>query len=102
VPGIAKAGGFTITSSPRDAVPSYSDTKTKLFLELAIQKSPNNPPAAWLWKPKGEILGKELSVRVGGSFVWPPPGVNLGAIKRVLFVAGGVGIKWATERDPQT
>lgn len=93
VPGVAKAGGFTITSSPRDAVPSYSDISSKLFLELAVQKSPDNPPAAWLWQPKERIIGKELAVRVGGSFVWPPPGINLGSIRRAVFIAGGVGIK---------
>ena len=93
VPGVAKAGGFTITSSPRDAVPSYSDISSKLFLELAIQKSPDNPPAAWLWQPKERIIGKELAVRVGGGFVWPPPGINLGSIRRAVFIAGGVGIK---------
>ncbi|KAF2703976.1 hypothetical protein K504DRAFT_391407 [Pleomassaria siparia CBS 279.74] len=92
VPGIAKAGGFTITSSPRDAVPSYSDSASKLFLELAVQKSPNNPPAAWLWQPVNSIRGKELQVRVGGNFVWPPPGVNMGGISRAVFIAGGVGI----------
>ncbi|OCK81709.1 hypothetical protein K432DRAFT_442157 [Lepidopterella palustris CBS 459.81] len=87
VPGLRKAGGFTITSTPRDAVATDSP-----FLELAIQDSPSNPPAAWLWKREEEILGQELSVRVGGSFVWPPPGVNLHQIKRVVFIAGGVGI----------
>jgi hypothetical protein len=32
-------------------------------------------------------------VRVGGSFVWPPPGVDVNKIKRAIFIAGGVGIK---------
>jgi NAD(P)H-flavin reductase len=39
-----------------------------------------------------EILNQELHIRVGGSFVWPPPYVNLNVVKRVVFVAGGVGI----------
>ena len=97
VPGLTKAGGFTITSTPRDALPQSSEPEPNQlhspFLELAVQESPSNPPAAWLWRPSEEILGRELQVRVGGSFVWPPPGVNLDEIYRVIFIAGGVGIK---------
>ena len=87
VPGIPKAGGFTITSPPS----LLSSSHPNPFLELAIQKSLDNPPAAWLWKPEEEILGSELSVRVGGSFVWPLKSYG-GEIRRVVFVAGGVGI----------
>ncbi|OCK87987.1 uncharacterized protein K441DRAFT_647580 [Cenococcum geophilum 1.58] len=96
VPGLTKAGGFTITSTPRDALPQSSEPEPNQlhspFLELAVQESPSNPPAAWLWRPSEEILGKEFQVRIGGSFVWPPPGVNLDEIHRVIFIAGGVGI----------
>ena len=62
-------------------------------MELAVLESPSNPPAAWLWKPTEEILGKEVNIRVGGSFVWPPTGIDLEKIKNVVFIAGGVGIK---------
>lgn len=31
-------------------------------------------------------------MRVGGSFVWPPPGILAFALRKVVFVAGGVGI----------
>jgi len=98
IPGLIKAGGFTITSTPNDAQPqSLVDSGTNEirpapFLELAIQDSPSNPPAAWLWRAADEIVGKKLEVRVGGSFVWPPQGVDLRQIKRVVFIAGGVGI----------
>ncbi|KAI9817873.1 MAG: hypothetical protein M1827_000992 [Pycnora praestabilis] len=96
IPGQFKAGGFTITSTPRDARPAAQTSSSSLehqgYLELAIQKSPRNPPAAWLWQPKEQILGSELRVRVGGSFVWPPPSVNVKSIKRAVFIAGGVGI----------
>ncbi|KAK8856158.1 NADH-cytochrome b-5 reductase [Apiospora arundinis] len=122
-PGVPKAGGFTITSPPSKARPSSSSiTGSKAtdggsepkkekdeqnpavaapgYLELAVQKSPANPPAAWLWqedqdtmKPTKEtIIGREIRVRVGGSFVWPPPGINVRSLRRVVFVAGGVGI----------
>ena len=84
-----KAGGFTITSPPSKATPT---TGAPGYLELAIQKSPDNPPAAWLWKPESEILNQELNVRIGGSFVWPPAGVPLSSIRKLVLVAGGVGI----------
>ncbi|KAK2768551.1 hypothetical protein FQN54_000407 [Arachnomyces sp. PD_36] len=105
VPSIPQAGGFTITSTPADAMPlpplsPFQDAPAESaetegrppYVELAVQNSPSNPAAAWLWKPEGEILGKELGVRVGGSFVWPPPGIGMEAIKKIVFVAGGVGI----------
>lgn len=62
-------------------------------MELAVQEAPSNPASAWLWRPKEEILGKELSIRVGGSFVWPPSDINVQYIKNVVLIAGGVGIK---------
>ena len=87
VPGVSKPGGFTITSPPHLLLPSNPAP----YFELAIQKSPSNPPAAWLWRPEGEILNESLQVRVGGSFVWPP--IFYGKeIKRVVFVTGGIGI----------
>lgn len=91
IPGIPKPGGFTITSTPGDAVAHQHQAHG--YVELAIQKSPSNPAAAWLWRPEKEILGTQLSVRVGGSFVWPPPNVSLQDIEKVVFIAGGVGIK---------
>ena len=63
------------------------------YVELAVQASPFSLPAAWLWRPKDEILGKALAVRVGGSFVWPPSGIPMGGIRNLMFVAGGVGVK---------
>lgn len=64
------------------------------YLELAVQKSPN-APAAWLWRPESEILGSEVEVRVGGSFVWPPPqpAIAVQEVGKAVFIAGGVGIK---------
>lgn len=120
VPGVPKAGGFTITSTPsrargrRTSAPSTETAAATTtaaeeevgggggepgayayayaYLELAVQKSPENPPAAWLWQEEGTILDKELRVRVGGSFVWPPPGINVrSSLRKAVFVAGGVG-----------
>lgn len=84
-------GGFTITSPPLEARPSRPGAKC--YVELAVQNSPQNPAAAWFFQPKSKILGSLLKVRVGGSFVWPPPGILPSQVKRLVFVAGGVGIK---------
>lgn len=89
IPGLPQAGGFTITSTPDQA----KGTRKNGYLELAVQKSPRNPAAAWLWQQSNVVLGSELMVRVGGNFVWPPPNVKVQDIKKVVFVSGGVGIK---------
>ncbi|TEA09977.1 Oxidoreductase NAD-binding domain-containing protein 1 [Colletotrichum sidae] len=85
VPGVAKPGGFTITSTP-----SKARLLTSPYIELAVQNSPSNPPAAWLWNSTS--FGAHLLVRVGGAFVWPAPGIDLVSLRRVVLVAGGVGI----------
>jgi ferredoxin-NADP reductase len=57
-----------------------------------VQKT-DNPPAAWLHRPESDILGKELGIRVGGSFIWDDKEWECGkGCKRVVFIAGGVGI----------
>ncbi|MCJ1450596.1 hypothetical protein MMC28_000929 [Mycoblastus sanguinarius] len=93
IPGLPQAGGFTITSMPKDATPLRRRKPSYAYLELAVQKSPQNPPAAWLWQPIKKILGDELLVRAGGSLVWPPPDIDLESITNLVFIAGGVGIK---------
>ncbi|KAJ5637985.1 hypothetical protein N7490_007864 [Penicillium lividum] len=110
IPSIRNAGGFTITSTPADAqaLPSLDDLEASIatenvaaslvsqgrapYVELAVQDSPSNPAAAWLWRPQYEIIGKKVNIRVGGSFVWPPTGINVHEIKTVVLIAGGVGI----------
>ncbi|KAK5172090.1 uncharacterized protein LTR77_003728 [Saxophila tyrrhenica] len=88
IPGLPKAGGFTITSTPSEARPSGGHPG---HIELAVQKS-TNPPAQWLWQPSEAIMGKQIVVRVGGSFTWPPPQLDTGRINRLVLIAGGVGI----------
>ncbi|PTB72548.1 hypothetical protein M440DRAFT_1341949 [Trichoderma longibrachiatum ATCC 18648] len=104
IPGVPKAGGFTITSAPSSSFPSSSSEAP--YFELAVQESPENEPAAWLWRPEDDILGETLRVRVGGRFVFPPlsapwakekdasaGGGDVGnGLKKVVFVAGGVGV----------
>ncbi|KAK3499718.1 uncharacterized protein B0T23DRAFT_425158 [Neurospora hispaniola] len=94
VPSVSKAGGFTITSAPSAAVAQQGldGQVPQAYLELAIQKSPDNPPAAWLWQPVPVIMNAEVKVRVGGSFVWPPAGIDASSLRKVVLVAGGVGI----------
>ena len=41
-----------------------------------------------------QIKSKELQIRVGGSFVWPPPEFDVDQVQKVVLVAGGVGIKY--------
>ncbi|KAJ6444186.1 AP-1 complex subunit gamma-1 [Purpureocillium lavendulum] len=101
VPGVEKAGGFTITSAP-----SAAAAEAGPYLELAVQESPKNEVAAWLWRASREIVGEILRVRIGGSFVFPPMSQSpseapkeqpqqqqdMDGIRSVFFVAGGVGI----------
>lgn len=106
IPNIKHAGGFTITSTPQDAstqgdidIAADGNDKHQPYVELAVQYSPSNPAAKWFWQPIEQILGAYVKVRIGGRFVWPPPnGMALDEIKNIVFVAGGVGIKY----DPFT
>ena len=87
VPGLSKPGGFTITSTPKQ------EKGDEGFLELAIQSSPSNPSATWFWQGAPKVARQRILVRVGGSFSWPPPSISVEAIKRIVFIAGGVGVK---------
>lgn len=95
VPGIEKPGGFTIISPP-SAAAATENSQEHPYLELAVQESPQNPQASWLWRPIDEILDSSIRVRIGGSFVFPPPlssaDESIQSIRKVVFVAGGVGI----------
>ncbi|CZS93245.1 hypothetical protein WAI453_000916 [Rhynchosporium graminicola] len=86
IPNLPSPGGFTLTSTP---------SVRSSYLELAIQAPPPNgralTAAHWLWRPTSQILNTALAVRVGGSFTWPPP-LPTKDTKRVVFIAGGVGI----------
>jgi len=85
VPHIPKPGGFSFISTPK----SFRDYR---IASLAIQRT-ENPPSKWLWQE--DILGKYVMIRVGGNFTFPPFGnaPDIGKIKYVQFIAGGVGIK---------
>ena len=84
-------GGFTITSPPQASLQGREDP----HIELAIQDSPSNPPAAYLWRPASEILNSTVTFRVGGNFFYPPPTLSreeCQRIDRLVLIAGGVGI----------
>jgi ferredoxin-NADP reductase len=85
VPTVPKAGGFTITSSPAQG-------SSEGYVELAIKKSPDNPVAAWLWRPMSDIVGSTLRIRIGGSFIWPPVSIDVSSLSKVIFIASGMGI----------
>ncbi|KAK0661179.1 hypothetical protein QBC41DRAFT_368588 [Cercophora samala] len=99
---------------PRDNVlippPSPSIPKLTHTPKLAIQSSPLNPPAAYLWQNPSLLLQTPVRIRIGGSFTYPPqitppppstsstttststpPPVPLD-FKNLLLIAGGVGI----------
>lgn len=90
IPGIPQVGGFSITSTPRDV------QRDDGYIELAIQRAAQNPPAAWFWRQIDDVKQDDIHVRVGGSFVWPPIGIDQSSITKIIFVAGGVGIKWVS------
>ncbi|KAL2263484.1 hypothetical protein VTK26DRAFT_6600 [Humicola hyalothermophila] len=130
---ILKPGGFTITSSPSLAQPQPSSsssepaskareesgpshpTTSSPHIELAIQASPSNPPAAYLFQsPPSRLLDTPVQVRIGGSFVFPPPSsspsspASLSPLRKVVFVASGMGINplmsmlsWIGEQQQQ-
>lgn len=95
IPSISTVGGFTITSPPQTCLKPRSEDSPDPYIELAIQRSPHNPPAAFLWKESSEILNSELSFKVGGNFAFPPLPLSKEECEKldnVVFVAGGVGV----------
>ncbi|KAA8893660.1 hypothetical protein FN846DRAFT_787678 [Sphaerosporella brunnea] len=83
LPSLPQPGGFTIITPPTDEGTEF---------ELSVREAAGNPAAAWLWRAEEEVSGREVHVRVGGSFVFPPPGVQRTEVEKVVFVAGGVGV----------
>jgi len=60
-----------------------------------VRRADDSPATAFLWRDRaapGFLLGTPLRLRVGGSFVYPPPGVLPSQLRRLVLVAGGVGV----------
>lgn len=106
IPEVDRVGGFTITSPPQTAVrvpaptpstttPPSAATFDDPYLELAIQKAMENPPAAYLWKSPEQIMNAPVRFRIGGNFSHPPMTLSMEefrAIDNIVLIAGGVGI----------
>lgn len=84
IPTLVQPGGFTLISAP----PSQA-------LQLSVRRAPGNPAAEWVFGDAA--VGSPVHVRVGGSFVFPPPPrpshpLRPADVRRVVMCAGGVGI----------
>ena len=84
IPTLAQPGGFTLISVPLSQE-----------LQLSVRRAPGNPAAEWVFS--GATVGSPVHVRVGGSFVFPPPArpphpLRPADVRRVVMCAGGVGI----------
>jgi ferredoxin-NADP reductase len=71
-------GGYSITSIPSQLP----------VLELAVKTS-KHPPAKWVCEEA--TIGARVQVRVGGEFCYAEP-ESTSSTRRLLFIAGGVGI----------
>ncbi|KAK5106981.1 hypothetical protein LTS08_001106 [Lithohypha guttulata] len=106
VPEVERVGGFTITSPPQTAIklpaptpstttPPSAATFDDPYIELAIQKALDNPPAAYLWQQPDQIMNAPVRFRIGGNFTFPPMTLSMPEfqqINNVVLIAGGVGI----------
>lgn len=81
--------------TPSTTQPPSAATFDDPYIELAIQDSPENPPAAYLWQKPEEIMNAPVRFRVGGNFTFPPMTLSMTEfreIDNIVLVAGGVGI----------
>jgi ferredoxin-NADP reductase len=80
IPDVETIGGYSITSLP-EQLP---------VLELAVKASAH-PPAFWVTQQAQ--AGDRVQMRVGGEFVYSEPAaLHDDGVRRLLFIAGGVGI----------
>ena len=81
--------------TPSTTTPPSAATFDDPYIELAIQKSPENPPAAYLWQNPEQIMNSPVRFRIGGNFTFPPMTLSMQEFQRidnVVLIAGGVGI----------
>ncbi|XP_033763004.1 oxidoreductase NAD-binding domain-containing protein 1-like isoform X2 [Pecten maximus] len=80
IPNVAKVGGFSMCSSPRQLVEDN-------LLELAVKRS-DHPPALWVHTQCTE--GVEVDIRSGGDTFYDPKPTDPSS--DLLLIAGGIGI----------
>lgn len=81
--------------TPSTTTPPSAATFDDPYVELAIQKAMENPPAAYLWKSPEELMNAPVRFRIGGNFSHPPMSLSMEefrAIDNIVLIAGGVGI----------
>jgi len=65
------------------------------YVELAIRRADDSVVTAFLWRhpsSPSSLIGTPLRLRVGGAFVFPPPGIAPSQLRRLVLVAGGMGV----------
>ena len=91
--GLEVLRGCGIISVPGAALAAQDIAPgSKPHVEVIIQ----NAPTIQIQQPRAEIslhVGTQLNISFGGSFVWPPNSVHTTLITRVVFLAGGVGVR---------
>lgn len=81
--------------TPSTTQPPSAATLDDPYIELAIQESPENPPAAYLWQAPEQIMNAPVRFRVGGNFTFPPMSLSMAEFRKIdniVLIAGGVGI----------
>jgi hypothetical protein len=91
--GLEVLRGYGIISVPGAALAAQDIAPgSKPHVEVIIQ----NAPTIQIQQPRAEVsllVGTQLNISFGGSFVWPPNSVHTTPITRVVFLAGGVGVR---------
>jgi hypothetical protein len=91
--GLVVLRGYGIISVPGAALAAQDIAPgSKPHVEVIIQ----NVPTIQMQQPQAEVsllVGTQLNISFGGSFVWPPNSVHTTPITRVVFLAGGVGVR---------
>jgi hypothetical protein len=89
--GLEVLRGYGIISVPGAALAAQDLAPgSKPHVEVIIQNAPQ------IQQPRAEVsllVGTQLNISFGGSFVWPPNNVHTTPITRVVFLAGGVGVR---------
>jgi hypothetical protein len=88
---LSMVGRYTIISTPGAAAASTLK-ESPPYVEILVQNEPI-PQVQRLWVDIPSVVGMELAVRIGGSFVWPPTSLSIKDIRRVVFVASGMGAR---------